>query len=241
MRIVTSKTYQAIANDFTRRGFLKLSAAAGVGAIIYSEFGVTRVCLGQGFGWMSLLKYFGEFALSLGMEYLGSTTRQYLSHNPKISAAFTSFTRGLTGQQYSPDEEWRQIGGYNLTFFAIQSTQAFMLPFFDIYNASLGSPVKWFTGLTMPLVDNSLRRKHGLGNDDRADYLLPREPKGNTANDVYLPEAYVTKRGFANYEFQGDHNSGEVKWTVYAREKDSDIQMPIDAGTSVVALHRNAQ
>jgi len=239
MQLVTSKTYETIRNSYSRRGFLKLAASAGVGVVIYSDFGVTRMCFGQGFGWMGLLEYFGEFALNLGMDYLGFTAEKYLRQTPKLASALKSFTDGLNGHHYRPDYSRQQIGGYGSTFFALESSNNFMLPFFNTDTGRNASPVKWFTGLTMPLVHKALRRD-GVDNQGSADYLLPREPKGHTEDDLSLPEEYVTRNGSVNYDFTGDENSGEVKWTVYAQEEASDIEKPLQKGSAAVALHRQS-
>jgi hypothetical protein len=236
MPIITSKTDQAIRNEFNRRGFLKLAGSAGFGAVIYSQLGSQSLAIGPpkmvipaGFG--SFLKKFGGFALDIGMSLLGARMPQWLSQNPLVSQGFNSFMNSLNGIKppmggFSPYQNFDLFGGYNSTFLPIynQNNGLYMLPFFNQSNGRLGSGIQWFSGASLPPVNDIIKNDDGLEAEDRAQYLVPRAPRKNNWQDNLLPERYSTDAGSTEFQYKGDGKSGEVAFNIWKKESSGTLE-----------------
>jgi hypothetical protein len=241
MPIITSKTDQAIRNDFNRRGFLKLAGSAGFGLVIYSQLGAQSLAIGPpnmalpaGFG--DFLKKFGGFALDIGMSLLGAKMPQWLSNHPTVQTGFNSFMNGLNG--FSPYQNFDLFGGYNSTFLPIynQNNGLYMLPFFNQRNGQLGSGIQWFSGASLPPVNDIIKDEDGLAPDDRAQYLVPRAPRKNNWQDNLLPERYTTDAGSTEFQYKGDNKSGEVSFNIWKKESSGTLEKRAKSGRLGVEL-----
>ncbi len=243
MHIITSKTDEAISNTFSRRGFLKLAGPAGFGVIIYSEFGSHSLAVGtpaiaQQFGWKNFFGYFSQFALDLGMNYLGNRMSQWLPRYPLMQTAVNSFLNGLGGN-YSLYNDHTMIGGYGTTFFPMyQAGNGWtMSPFFGLNNQRLGSGIALFTGLGLPQVSELMDRKDGYGDEERVRYLIPREAQKKSNNNFLLPERYGTDAGSAEFRYKGDEKGGDINFKIWAKEYGGTLEQEHRKGTLEVQFN----
>lgn len=221
MRIITSKTDQTICNEFGRRGFLKLAGSAGFGVIVYSELGPISLAVGPAnmrpaAGWKNFFAGFADFALNVGMIYLGSRVSEWLSKYPEWDSVVRNFARGLNSP-YIPYGDYDQRGDERAVFFPMYSPQngQALSPFFDRKGYSLGSGISMFTGLALPEVNRSLGSEYNQ--QWRAAFLIPRKPNSGSYNKLAQPERYRTDAGSADFRFKGDERGGDVSWTIWTR------------------------
>lgn len=243
MPIITSKTDQAIRNEFDRRRFLKLAGVGGFGVVLYSPLGATSLAMGRPIsplpaGFTDFLRNFVGFVGDIGMSALGHKMSQWLPNHPPVQNAFNGFLRGLNG--YSPHSEFDMLGGYRSTFLPVYNPNSglYMTPFFNQGNGQFGSGIKWFSGMSLPEVNNIIKREDGLDNDDRSQYLLPRRPNKNNYDNRHLPERYQTDAGSTGFDYKGDDRSGEVKYEIYTKGSSGSLEKLAKRGTLGVELER---
>ena len=240
MPIITSKTDEAIRNEFNRRGFLKLAAAGGVGITLYTTLGkVSLAAMPLGVaapsGYMSVWRNFANFALNIGMQYAGFQLNQAFTRYPRLQTGFNNFMRGASG--YNPLQDWEMITGLGRTFVPVQNPNngLFMSPFFFPNNGNLGSPINWWSNVSLPQV-NDLLSSDSLSQDSRAQYLLPVSPRRQSYNNIALPERYNTEPGSTEFAHKGDARSGEVDYKIFVKRDTGTLEELKKSGTLGVEL-----
>jgi len=241
MQIITSKTDQAIRNEFGRRGFLKLVGSAGFGVIVYSELGPISLAVGPSnmkpaSGWKNFFAGFAEFALNVGMVYLGSQLSEWLSKYPRWDNVVRNLARGINSP-YIPYDDYNLQGDRRTIFFPMYNQQngKTLSPFYDRNNLSLSSEISMFTGLALPEVNRALVTQ-GDNKKVRAAFLIPRGGGDNSYNNLALPESYGTDAGSAEFRFKGNERGGNVYWTVSAKSQGS-LEQPYKNGKVGVSFY----
>jgi hypothetical protein len=243
MRIITTKTDQAIRNEFGRRGFLKLAGSAGFGVIVYSQTGPISLAVGPhnmrpGVNLRSFFAGFGEFALNVGLDYLGGQVSEWLYKYPKWRDAVQSFARGLRNT-YSLYNDYKVIGDQRTIFFPMYNQQngLTMSPFFGQNDHNLGSEISMVTGLALPTVNRELASQYTQ--KQRAAFLIPRQPQNGSYNNMALPERYGTDSGSAEFRgFKGGARGGEVPYTVWVRRGKGTLEQRLKEGMVFVDIER---
>lgn len=241
MPIITSKTDEAIRNEFNRRGFMKLAGSAGFGLILHSQVGYVSLAMGAPSmavppGFRDFLKYFGDFALNIGMRQLGLNVSQFLPRYPKVQQSFNTFLGGVNG--YSPYTNFDVLGGYAMSFLPVRNpnNSLYMLPFFNQSSGNLGSGIQWFSGAALPQVNEEIRDVDHISTAGRAQFLVPIQPRGNKYNDMKFPERYTTSAGSTEFQYKGDARSGEVEYTIWRKKSRGTLEEPAKSGEIGVSL-----
>jgi hypothetical protein len=244
LSIITSKTDEAIRNEFNRRGFLKLAGSAGFGVTLYSALGKTSIAVmppGARIpaGYRGFWDAFKGFALSVGMQAAGYGLNQAFNRYPSLQTGYNNFTRGANG--YNPLQGWDMMTGLGRTFIPMQNPNngLFMSPFFFPNNGNLGSPINWWSNLALPQV-NDLLVDQSLSQGSRADYLLPVSPRSGSSrssyNNVALPERYNTEPGSTEFKHKGDSRAGEVDYKIYVKRDEGTLEELKKSGTMGVEI-----
>ena len=240
MTIITSKTDQAIRNEFNRRRFLRLAGSAGFGITVYSSLGkVSLAVLPPGVeipaGYFGFWDNFKNFALNLGMQFAGYQLNQAFNRYPSLQTGFNNFMQGVNG--YNPLQNWEMITGLGRTFVPIQNQgNLFMSPFFNTANGALGSPMSWWTTLAAPQVNTVLEDQLNLSQNSRAGYLLPTTSRRHGYNDSALPERYNTVPGSTEFAFKGAEKSGDVDYKIYVKRRSGTLEELKESGTLGVEI-----
>lgn len=220
MPIITSKTNQAIRNEFSRRGFLKYVGAAGIGVTVYSASGsfiyATALPAPFALNFGGFAKLFGRFALDIGMSYAGMKAGEYLQKRPQVSQFINRYFSG-----YLPQQDWGMLQGQNATFVPVLASNPQgipAMPFFGWQDNAFGSYVSAFTGIGMPYVNYRLTKDEGYDEDKNAGYLIPRQPQSGSINQAKEPERYRTDEGSTQFDYTGNDNEGKIDFTLWERQ-----------------------
>lgn len=239
MRIITSKTNEAMRREFDRRGFLKLAAYSGIGITVYSSLGKVNIAampVGTPIppGYVGFWSNFKGFALNVGMQLAGYGLNQMFNRYPSLQTGYNNFMQGASG--YNPLQDWEMLMGLGRTFIPVQNPNGlFMSPFFNPGNGRLGSPINWWSGLALPQV-NDLLSNASLSQDSRAQYLLPTSPRQRSYNNDALPERYNTEPGSTEFAHKGDSRSGEVDYKIFVKRDTGTLEELKKSGTLGVEL-----
>ena len=240
MLIITSKSDEAIRNEFNRRGFLKLAGSAGFGITLYTSLGKFSIAaMPPGarlpVGYVGIWSNFKNFALNIGMQLAGYGLNQAFGRYPALQTGYNNFMRGAGG--YNPIPDWEMLTGLGRTFVPIQnaSNGLFMSPFFSANSGNLGSPINWWSNVALPQV-NDLLSDQSLGQDSRAQYLLPVSPRQRSYNNISLPERYNTEPGSTEFAHKGDSRSGEVDYKIFVKRDTGTLEELKKSGTLGVEL-----
>lgn len=241
MPIITSKTDEAIRNEFNRRGFLKLAGSAGFGITIYSALGKTSIAvMPPGVlipaGYRGFWDVFKGFAVNLGMQAAQYGLSQAFTRYPNFRTGYDNFMTGVNG--YNPVPDWNMITGLGRTFVPIQNQNSlFMSPFFNTSTGTLGSPMSWWTTLAAPQVNSVFQNEDNLSRGSRARYLLPTSSRRHGYNNDALPERYNTDApGSTEFAHKGDSRAGEVDYKVFVKRRSGSLEELEAKGTLGVEI-----
>jgi hypothetical protein len=113
--------------------------------------------------------YFREFALNIGMHYLGSRMSDWLSKHLAVQNVL-SFLTGIS--DYSSCEDYEMIGGEGATFILMCSQQKsqVILLFFNLNDGRFRAMLSFFSAIALPQVNRRLETE-GYSQSERAAYL----------------------------------------------------------------------